>query len=377
MFEILPLMIVTTFLAFLSHEFSDYDSTINEYRKKEKLFYIIMVILLIIFAGTRLEYNDTWVYRGGYENTRALTVNNFLSINWLKIGENPGFVFLELLMKYLHFSSQTFIMAFSIMSIAITYKFIWKYSNDLFLSSYFAFVFIYVDFLAAIKQMFAMSLCLVAVDRLIQGKKIRFILWLLIASTIHPYSLMYLICALFFFKPWSRKTAYMLFGFLIIGFSFRALVSRIVFFTTLIGEDYTVENLTLQGMNPLRVAVLCVPIFLSFLLRDRIKYSNDDRENNLFLNTTMLSGELSFVALFGTAILMGRVSNYFLPFQVLSIPWLFKYLDKKYKWVVTTAAIILYFVFFTYDCYRSGNQVFDVEFSRMTLFDYIDEGIFN
>jgi len=234
----------------------------------------------------------------------------------------------------------------------------------------------YVDTLAAIKQMFATALCLIAVDRFLQGKKFRFVILILLAMTIHPYAVMYFAVPFLMFTPWTRKTWYLLFGFAVFGFAFQFLSERIIFLTTLMGEEYTVEQLDYLGMNPFRVMVRCVPILLSVFVRDRIKYSEQEPEDNLFLNLSMIAGEVSFVALFGTALLIGRISNYFMPFQVLSIPWLIKYMDKRYRWIVVSLSLVLYFAFFIADAYLSGNDTFDNEFSRMTFFEFIEQGIY-
>ena len=371
MFELIPIFTISTLFALISHLLSKYDREHDVYLRKEHFFYALMVISLIIFCGTRTYYNDTTVYTGDYEFEVDLLTNGYLKkIDWT-IGKNPGFFLMMSVLKTLGFSNQSFILFFSFVTLSISYWFFWKYTNDTLFCSILAFVLYYTSTMAAVKQTFATALCLLAVDRLITKKKFLFVILILAASLVHPYALLYLICPLLMFKPWSRKTWYLLVFFGLFGVSFRLLSERIVFFTTLMGEEYTVENLTMHGMNPFRVAVRCVPIIISFFIRDRIKYSQEDYRDDLFVNLTMLSGEFSFVALFGTALLLGRISNYFMPFQILTIPWLIKFFDKKYDWIIKLVAIIFYLAFFITECYISGNDVFDNEFTRMTFFEYL------
>ena len=60
--------------------------------------------------------------------------NLFQEIDWLKIGDNPGFVFAQGIMLELDFSSQSFLMAFSVFTVGVNLWFFRKYSCNLWLT---------------------------------------------------------------------------------------------------------------------------------------------------------------------------------------------------------------------------------------------------
>ncbi|WRK55994.1 EpsG family protein [Coprobacillaceae bacterium CR2/5/TPMF4] len=95
-----------------------------------------------------------------------------------------------------------------------------------------------------------------------------FVLWVLIASTFHPYSLMYLIIPFLNFEPWSGKTYLFLIIFLIIGLSLQPLLGTVVDITTMLGEEYDATTFTGEGINIFRLAVVWVPVVISFLRED-------------------------------------------------------------------------------------------------------------
>lgn len=372
MFEILPLLLFSSVFAFFSHAFSTYDRNREAYIRKDVFFFICMITMLYVYAGTRIGFNDTWVYKGEYKDVSAISFGFLKRLDW-SLGSNPGYHITMAVLKSLGVSTQSEIMFFAFVTIIIIYWFIRKYSDDLLFSFYLLFVLTYTNVISAVKQTLATAFCLIAVDRYFSGKKVKFALWILIAMLFHPYAVMYFIVPFLSFKPWTKKTWFLLISFMLFGVSLQFLAGRIISLTAFIGEEYTVEELNLAGINPFRVLVSCVPIFISFLYRKRIDERFTTGEENTILNLTMLNGALTFVGLFGTALLLGRIANYFIYFQALAIPSLVKYFDKRYRWIIKILAVIAYFGFFAYECYHSGNAVFDIEFSRFTFWEYLSQ----
>ena len=185
MSELLPITLLSIFLAILSHRRSEYDPISMTYQKKEKLFYIILVIYMTLFVGLRTDYNDTRTYTDAYNMMEIGDTFNelFDGIEWLKLGENPGFEITSRILKYFGASDQTYLMFYAILTICINLWFLRKYSRNFAWS-----LFLYVTFsgytfaLAAIKQCIAMAFCLIAVDRHIQKKNLGFVFWILLAA---------------------------------------------------------------------------------------------------------------------------------------------------------------------------------------------------
>ena len=369
MSKLLPIFIFGIILAYVSDrraivEFDSYGDRV--YRKKDKLIFFIIAVVLAIFVGLRTSYNDTNTYMNMYE---ALSpgISNLLTID-LNIGSNPGFWVVNTIIKTIGFSTQSFLMVYAIVTVGIYLWFIRKYSDNIWLSVFLFFTMgCYTFTMAAIKQCVAVAFCLVATDRYLQNKKTSFVLWVLIASTFHPYSLMYLIIPFLNFEPWSGKTYLFLVIFLVIGLSLQPLLGTVVDITTMLGEEYDATTFTGEGINIFRLAVVWVPVVISFFTKRYLK-ANNSKADNIILNLTILNAEIMFVGLFGTANYFGRLANYFLIFQALCLPHLFKAFNETSKKIITSACIVGFLLYFYYA--NVINQNFDSSFNFISFIDY-------
>ena len=190
----------------------------------------------------------------------------------------------------------------------------------------------------------------------------------MVGSLFHAYALMYLLVPFLFFRPWSKMTVIMLIVFGTIGFGMQSLVGTLLNVTDMLGESYDAASFTGEGVNPIRLLVTAVPVFLSFLSAKQIA-ETEERDQYLITNLTMLNAEIMFVGLFGTANYFARLANYFLPFQAVSIPWLFKHYDYKSQRLLVPIAVFCYFMFFVYSF--AVNENFDSSYFRYTVWEYI------
>ena len=136
----------------------------------------------------------------------------------------------------------------------------------------------------------------------------------------------------------------------------------------MIGEEYTVSSFTGDGVNIFRVLVCNVPLVLSWLYRKRL-FANSTKEENLMINMTMLNGAIMFIGLFGTANYFGRLANYFLIFQSLSLPWMLKKIGGKDGKLLTALMVLGYIAYFYY-----ANVLaipFDQDFARLSVREYL------
>lgn len=339
----------------------------KRYIKKDKIFFVIMTISMAVYVGLRTWYNDTVTYLY-YYNSIKIGEGIFDKIDW-SLGSNPGFILIQNLLKRIGTSDQTFLMLFAIFTICTYLWFIRKYSSNIWLSIFLFYTMgCYTFTMAAIKQTTAVALCLISTDRAINKKWTSFVVFVLIAATIHPYALMYLMIPFLRFRPWTGKTKYMLVIFAMLGVSLQVLMGRVVILTQLMGEEYDLSTFTGAGVNIFRVMVVWAPIFLSFLAKQPISKYIDD-ENSLWLNLSMLNAEIMFVALFGTANYFARLANYFLIFQTISLPYLLKYFTERSRKLLIVIIVGAYLLYFIYA--NLINQPFDVQFNQMNLFDYL------
>lgn len=381
MIEILPVFISSCLLTFVSHVISRRNPITNEYQFREKFFFYLAALLMALFSGLRVRYNDTGTYVETYiylikDNGSLFENVGGGTINWLALGENPGFIFVQNILKHIGFSKQSFLLFFSVITVMVIMWFLNKYSYSLFFSVYLLFTLgLYIFTMAAIKQSFAIAVGLIALDQLFKGKKLKFVVVLLFGSLFHPYILMFLVALFFTYKPWTKPTYLTIGVFVVFGFSFQLLLKTIVDITTILGESYDVQELSGSGINVLRVVVYLVPILLSWYLRKEIAEDADNRIMHLFINMSILNGLLMFLALFGNAIYFARLADYFTLFSIISIPYLISRFRKETSIYITLMAFVLYFIFFWYDCVYGGLDSFDNLFDRITLEQYFTNNI--
>ena len=339
----------------------------REYLRKDKLFIFIMAACMSIFVGLRVSYNDTPTYRHMYE-TIDITEGIFSNIDW-SIGENPGFNVLNHVLKYIGISTQSFLMIYAIFTNGVYIWFIRKYTSSIWLSLFYFFTMgCYTFTMAAIKQCVAVAFCLLGVDRMLEKKWYSFIFWILVASTFHPYAIMFIIIPFLRFKPWTSNTWKMLGISGLAGILLETMLGTILSITTMIGEDYSISSFTGAGVNPFRLAVIWAPTLLSLLAYKQLR-QNTDENANLIINLSMLNAEIMFVALFGTANYFARLANYFLIFQTISLPYLFRYFNTNSKRILCVVTILCYLLYFYYA--NAITQSFDFMFPQMSLFDYL------
>lgn len=378
--EILPIFISTMVLVLFSQLFSPRDPMTQNYVHKEKLFYIIATISMVLFVGLRTRYNDTSTYKETYiwlinEEGSLLQRPGGGTIDWLALGTNPAFTFVQNIFKHLGFSTQTFLLLFSIFYIVVFMWFIQKYSKNFFFSVFLFFTLGLFSFsCAAIKQCTAISFGLIAIDMYFSRKRKWWIIPIIIGSLFHPYVLLFLIVPFVRFKPWTNKSYWLVGGFFFVGITLQVLMRTLIDITTMLGESYADDEFAGAGVNPLRVLVYLVPIALSFIIRKEREFDNSDEDIilNVFTNLSMINGLLMFIALFGSAIYFGRLSDYFTIFSIVVIPYLISKLKNGLSTIVYLAAFILYFIFFSYECLNGGLDTFDNLFKKITVKEYIE-----
>lgn len=369
MSELIPITVAAIALSILSHRASEYDPIHCRYGRQDRFWFGIMAVAMVLFCGLRTGYNDTGTYQLIY-NFIPKDVNLWEGIDWLKVGENPGFEFTNRVLVRLGFSTQSYLMFYAAITVGLNLWFFRKYSCNLPISIFLFIAFAgYIFTLAAIKQCMAMALCLLATDRALHKKYIPFVFWVLFATTYHPYALMYFIVPFLMFRPWSRLTVVMLLIFAILGFALQSMLGTVLDITDMLGENFDEASFSGEGINPFRLAVTAIPLLLSFLTR-RVIENESNRAQNLILNLTMLNAEIMFVALFGTANYFGRLANYFLPFQAIALPWLFTHLEPRSKRLITNTAIACYTLYLVYS--QLIHESFDQHFYSITLWEYLE-----
>ncbi len=325
---------------------------------------VILIILMAGFAGLRTRCNDTGAYKRAYQ----LITETFWENSKKSIGANPLFNFVNYKLKMQGVSTQNFLMFWAFLTVGCYLIFAHCYSASYPLTVFLMFVTgCYTFAFAGMKQAAAVGIATIAVICRLKNKRILYVFGVLAATLIHPYSLLYFLVPFMQFRPWTKKTYWLLIAFVTAGFMLQPLLGTLVNITTMLGEEYTVSSFDGDGVNVFRVLVCNVPLVLSFIYREKL-FKDSTKTENLIVNLTMINGAIMFVGLFGTANYFARLANYFLIFQTLSLPWMLKKIGGRDGKMLTVLMVLGYCAYFYYA--NVINQPFDQDFARLTVREY-------
>lgn len=375
MIQLLPMLIISVVLATISErktqtlKLNNMGSKEDEKEKKEMFFFLLLCIIMIAFIGTRRAYNDTDTYIYGYEKFTSSDFNDIFNVSW-SLSNVPGFTIVNIILKSIGTTSQNFIMFYALVDIPIYIWFLRKYSSNFPLTIYLFFTMeLFVFTAAAIKQVTATAIALIAIDRLINKRYLSFFVFITISCLFHPYAIVFYLAPLLFFKPWTKCTVVLVVIGVAIAFSLQNLFGVVGAITSSVGGSSSSDYYSGEGVNFFRVLVSAMPFILSFLMcRERTK-NEADRKDCFIFNLALMNAVLMFIGMFGTANQFGRFANYFLVFQTLSLPWIIQKVDIQSRKIIQIIVCVCYFIYFYYA--YAINSVFDNEFSRWSIFEYL------
>lgn len=346
----------------------------KRYAEREQLFFTALTVYMILFAGLRTDYNDTVAYFRNFANVS--TFPTVLSdMNWA-LGSNPGFdIYLSTIKTFTN-NRQIFLMISSAFVLCVHMWFVRKHSINFVFSLFLFFALGYYAFtMAAIKQTMGTAFALIGVDFLLRGKKIPYVLLVLLGMLFHPYVFLFFLAPVLMKQvPWKSGTWLLVILTLIASYSFNFLLGTILDITDVLGEEYDSTTFVGDGINVLRVIVYFVPVFISYFWRQSL-FSNSTRKDNFFVNCSIVSALIMFVGLFGNAAMFSRLAMYFDPISFLAIPWLINKLRGELSGkLFTVGAYGAYSVFFYFDNVVMAS--FENNFSSLTLWQFLNS-IFN
>ena len=337
-------------------------------RQRDRLLTMILTVILIFFCGLRIWGNDTHEYLEVYTHLTP-PLEELTPSHTPSFSSGYLFFYVSSALKSLDFSNQDFLMFFACLAVIPYVLFVRRYSHSLVFGIFLMFTTGFYTFsLAAIKQCSATALCLLAVNCYLDRKYLFYFLLVGVATLLHPYAIVYLLVPLLDFKPWSGKTLIYVVVFTAAGFFLESLLGTVLEITDMIGAKYDESSFTGEGVNFFRVIVSLVPMIIG-LLYGRSIFENTSRTENLMFNMAMLNGLIMFVGLFGTANYFARLANYFLPAQVITLPWLmYRIHPKDRKWMIPLC-IVGYLGYFYYE--NAIIRPFDSNYAHASFWDYI------
>lgn len=300
---------------------------------------------IIFWAGIRDRFIDTASY-----------IVQFKTCQWndlkgLEFSFDDGWGFKVLMIFFKTFISENYhawLMFIAIVSGTCVAYIFWRYSQN-----YYYTLFLFITLLGftwmmnGIRQFLAATIIFACTPWIEEKKSVRYCLVVLLCATIHPTCIIML--PIYFIvrgEAWSRKTLL-----------FIALTLIIIFFTAkftnimdaMLQEtkwaNVTQEFANDDGVNPLRVLVFSVPVFLAFIGRKRLK--REDLIIHIFINMSILTVCLYAIGMVTTGILVGRLPIYIEFYGYIILPSIIeKCFTRKSQKLLYGMSIVCYLFYF-------------------------------
>lgn len=368
---LIPVLVTSLSLTYISHRKSPQRiNSVNrvEYIHKDRVCFFLMAFCLAFFVGLRSRGNDTFAYRQMYENIQPGVKPLQLLVS-TKLASSPGLHCLSAILRNAGASTQDYFMVCALFTVLTYLWFLRKYTTDIWLSVfYFITMGVYTFTMAAIKQTMAVAFLLIATDRAIEKKWLKYAFWMAIGELFHPYAFIYLVVPLLSFRPWSRKTTYLLVGTVVVALLLSRFMGAIDDLTDALGFDYGANEFSGAGVNIFRVIVVWVPLVLSCICRGQLHYSQN-RTQNMIINLSMMNSVIMFIGLFGTANYFARLANYFLIFQCLALPMILQQFTISSEKQLRILSEIGFLGFFYYG-EAMANGRFDANYAFISTADF-------
>jgi transmembrane protein EpsG len=351
---------INLLMVFIFSYFARYFSTPNftsvlPYNRPNIILSIGALLSLMLVSGLRSNIGDTYFYKHAY------MVNNF---NWDQIGDqdNIGFWLFQKILKNLSEDPQILILSAAIITNVLIICIFYKYSRMFELST---FVYItgglYIVSMNGIRQVMTAAIIFTATKFLIEGNWVKYILVVLLASTLHESALVLIpIYFIVRYKAWSKATFILLAFSVLIVIGFDKFSSLL--FSTIENTQYGhYQDFKEGGANIIRVAVYGAPLFIAYLGRDKLKQIFP--ESDYIVNMALIG--LVFMIISTQNWIFARFSIYFNLYQLILISWIVKLFREKEQRFVYYGIIIFYFLFYYYENVISLNIIYKSDYFNL------------
>lgn len=308
---------------------------------------IILLALPVFFIGMRTNYIDTKGYIAQFVNMDT-SWNNIIDINSRGLGWH---IYVWTIRKFITDNPQVYLLITATIQMGAVCKLFFKISSDFPFSILLFFLSCsFVNLMNGIREFMSLCLILYFLELLFSKKTFKFIIIILIASTIHLASLVWIFAYFFIHgKPGNIKT--IIFTFLILLF--------IVFADRFVGFlDFALQNtiysgysshfLSDSGSNIAHSLIALVPVVIFLVFKKDIEQKNN-ATINILINIAILGAMVSILANFTSGLLVGRLPIYFTVFNYALLPWLFKNVAyEKYNSLFRLICILGYLAYAIY-----------------------------
>lgn len=340
--------------------------------RRADVFMIVTILWLASFSFLRTSYNDTYNYIYAFQNSESILegLQSGIFTDWTG---NPLSELYESVMRsittnyHVYFLIPAFLSSFAVIKLLKKYSVSPAFSLLIFFS-----IGTYIMYVAALKQCIAMFFLLMALPYAIDKKYVKFYLLVLIAVLFHTHAFMFALVPLLVEKPWGKITWVLLGAALFAMATYDSTLGRFMEYAQSLGAMVAdVEVFDSHQINILRVMVYWIPALFALIFRQRL-FNDSTREENLFVNMSLISAFILMIGLVQGANLFARMAAYFEIATAVALPWMIKKLfTKQSAQMVTVIATVLYFGYFLYEFGISKH--FDTEYSAITLWQFFRE----
>ena len=323
--------------------------------------YFLLLTILILFAGLRTNYNDTWNYINAFRSAPDLPTYLASSDAW-NLFKNPLFYFFQSCLKTVTDNAQWLILITSAITQICLVRFFKRYSESFVFSIFIYFALGTFTFtMAALKQVTAMAVLTLAFPYLEKKRWGAYYFIVFVAMLIHTYAMAFAILPFFRVRPWRMFTFLFVAAMVFLMFNFEEAITAFMEQANDLGKtlaDY--ELFDDNTINVLRLAVYAVPPIISFVFQKWI-FCNETRMDNILIHMSIIS--LAFMSM-GTqsgANMFARMATYFELGTICILPKMLEktFESRSYRFV-SGLAVICFFGFFVYANAVAGS--FDQEF---------------
>lgn len=309
----------------------------------------MLVVMLVLFSGLRIEFNDTANYLRGFRQASGLK-EFLLNPKNLNIFKNPLFYAFQCLLRDFTDNAQMLVFLTSLFNQVCFIYFLKRYSRNFTFS-----IFLYIATgtfsltLAAMKQVTAMAVLTLAVPLLERRKWIRYYCVVFIAMLIHTYAIAFAVLPLFGRRPWKLFTYLFTVAVIVLMMNFQDVISELLDQADELGKSIAAyEVFDDNTINIFRIAVYAVAPLISFVFQHWI-FKESSTAQNVLVHMSIISLAFMVMGTQSGANMFGRMANYFELGTVCVLPWMLQQTFNKRSYrLVSAIAIVCYLGFFIY-----------------------------
>ncbi len=324
--------------------------------KIKKIIFCFLVIVLIVLSAIRWNVGTDWVsYLDFYESVSSYVLNPELNMM------ERGFTYLNYGLSQLGLNYSGYLAVVALLTIGIKAKVFYEHRSTMMMCLFLYFCYYFAD-LFAVRQFLAISITLYATKYIRERTLLKFIILVLIASSIHISSILFLAAYRIYHIKFSPILLYstLLIAFVMGFFDVAGLLAKFVI--NFVGIDsrvgdklmfYEEEGLdTATAGNPyiaFAVGVLKRAVFLPIFIYCKRFVSEKDQANYVGYLNLLVFGNLIYLVVMISLPVIARVTTGFLIYEIFVISYLVISIKNKWYRVLGLLLVILFGAFRLYN----------------------------